>query len=330
MSIDRVQLGSIGPEVSRLALGTWQFGGKWGDFDEEVARRLIRSAFDEGVTFIDTARAYGFGRAERIVGEALRVVLDTCRDEVVIATKGGVRATPEGHVRDASAAFLRDGLEESLRWLDTDHVDVFFIHWPDPAVPIAETAGTVAEFVAEGKVRHVGLSNHGPEQIGEFSEVLPVSVVQSPYSLLRRGIERELLQYCAAEGIGVVTYGALVQGLLSGRIGRDTVFPPDDWRVTSPIFSGPGFENNVGIVEELGALADEFGVGLPELALAWVLSSPSVDCAIFGARDERHLPAVYRSVATVLSDDLLQRIEDVVRRATPVGGPSPERGGIDE
>lgn len=330
MAIDRVRLGSVGPEVSRISLGTWQFGGKWGDFDEGVARRLIRSAFDEGVTFVDTARAYGFGRAERIIGEALRDVFDDRRDEVVVSTKGGIRATRDGHVRDTSAEFLREGLEESLRWLGTDHVDVFFVHWPDPAVPIAETACTVADFVAEGKVRHVGLSNHSPDQIGEFSKILPVSVVQSPYSLLRRGIERELLQYCSAQGIGIVTYGVLAQGLLSGRIRRDTVFPADDWRVTSPIFSGPGFDNNVAIVEELGALADEFGVGLPELAVAWVLSNPDVGCAIFGARDERHLPAMYRAASTVLSDAQMQRIEDVVRGATPIGGPSPESGGVNE
>jgi len=330
MTIDRVRLGRTGPEVSRISLGTWQFGGRWGDFDEEDARRLIRSAFDQGVTFIDTARAYGFGRAERLVGEALRAVLDTQRDEVVIATKGGVSITPDGAVRDNTAASLRAGLEESLRWLGVDHVDVFFLHWPDPNVAIADTAHTVAEFVAEGKVRLVGLSNHSPEQITEFAEVLPVSLVQSPYSLFRRRIERELLPYCAARGIGVVTYGALVQGLLSGRIVKDTVFPPDDWRATSPIFSGPGFDNNVDVVEELGEVAAEFGIGLPELAVAWVLANPAVDCAIFGARQERHLPAMYRAASTVLGDELLQRVESVVRRATPVGGPSPERGGVDE
>jgi aryl-alcohol dehydrogenase-like predicted oxidoreductase len=233
-------------------------------------------------------------------------------------------------VRDNSATALREGLEESLRWLGIDHVDVFFLHWPDPKVAIADTARTVAEFVTEGKVRYVGLSNHSPDQITEFTEVLPVSLVQSPYSLFRRGIELELLQYCVARGIGVVTYGALVQGLLSGRIGKDTVFPPDDWRVTSPIFSGPGFENNVSVVEELGEVATEFGVGLPELAVAWVLSNPAVACAIFGARQERHLPAMYRAASTVLGDELLQRVEAIVRRATPVGGPSPERGGVDE
>ncbi len=330
MVIDRVQLGTTGPEVSRIALGTWQFGGKWGDFVEADARHLIRSAFDQGVTFIDTARAYGFGRAERIVGEALRSVIDTRRDEVVIATKGGISTTPDGHVRDNSATALRVGLEESLRWLSIDHVDVFFLHWADPKVAISDTARTVAEFVAEGKVRYVGLSNHSPDQITEFAEILPVSVVQSPYSLFRRGIERELLEYCSARGIGVVTYGALVQGLLSGRIGKETVFPPDDWRVTSRIFSGPGFENNVTVVEELGEIAAEFGIGLPELAVAWVLSNPAVGCAIFGARQDRHLPAMYRAASLTLEAELLQQIEAAVQRATPVGGPSPERGGVDE
>jgi aryl-alcohol dehydrogenase-like predicted oxidoreductase len=321
-------LGRTGLEVSRIALGTWQFSGKWGEYDREDALELIRHAYNSGINFFDTAHAYGFGLAEQVLGDALVEPLRQRRDEVVIATKGGVRGTDAGNVRDASPNFLREGLEHSLRALGVDHVDIFLVHWPDGETPIAETAGTVAAFIAEGKVRFAGVSNYQVPEMEEFSRTTPVSVLQPPYSLLRRGIEDEVLPYCQGRGIGCFVYGTLAHGLLSGRHEKSTRFPESDWRSKSPVFRGRSFRKNVAMVQKLEVYAEHLGVGLPELVSAWAIHRPGVDCAIVGGKSRQQVAAALRAGTLELGAAEMLEIEAIAREGVPVGGPSPEKDGV--
>src|SRR3954451_16337104 len=164
----KVQLGETGLEVSRICFGTWQFGGDWGEFDRDEAVAAVRRALDLGINFFDTAQAYGFGKSERLLSEALGD--DIHRDDLVVATKGGLRPVDDGIERDSSPDWLRSGVEESLRSLGVEAIDLYQVHWPDPDVPFEETAGALKDLIGEGKVRHVGVSNFGPEEMAEFSK----------------------------------------------------------------------------------------------------------------------------------------------------------------
>jgi aryl-alcohol dehydrogenase-like predicted oxidoreductase len=320
-AVPQVRLGRSGLVVSRLAFGTWQLGGDWGPTDTAEAIGAIRRAVDEGVTFFDTAQAYGFGQSEQLLSAALRSVP---REQVVIATKGGLRPTDRGLVRDASACWIREGVHASLRALGTDYVDLYQVHWPDPATPFDESAEALARLITEGKIRHVGVSNFDIEQIETFGVTLPAETLQAPYDLFRRDIEAKVLPYTEAHDIGVLVYGPLAHGLLSGSLRPGTRFARDDWRSRSPMFQGQTYPRNLRVVAELGALATELGCTLPQLAIGWTLAHPAVHVAIVGTRDRDHVDEALAASAMDLDDDVMQRIDDLMVDAVPVVGPSPE------
>ncbi|HEX8159844.1 MAG TPA: aldo/keto reductase, partial [Solirubrobacteraceae bacterium] len=282
------RLGLTDLQVSRIAFGTWQLGGEWGDFDERDAIAAIRHARKLGINLFDSAQAYGFGASERLLGRALRDELDHRRDDVVLATKGGLRRTPDATVRDSSPAWLRSGVEQSLRALGVDHVDVYQIHWPDPDVSFAETAGALQQLVDEGKIRHVGVSNYSVAQIAEFARTRPVETLQPPYHLFRRDIEADIGP-AHEHDIGVLVYGPLAHGLLTGAMDEHTTFAADDWRSRSPLFAGDTFRRNLQTVRELERWAAERGHTVSQLAIAWTLAHPAVDVAIVGARRPAHI-----------------------------------------
>ncbi len=317
-------LGKSALDVSRIAFGTWQLGGDWGSFDEDAAIATIRRALDRGVNFFDTAQGYGFGASERILGKALRPELTADRDQIVIATKGGLRRTDSGLVRDASPEWLRRGVDASLAALGVDHIDLYQVHWPDPAVPASETAGALADLVAAGKIRHVGVSNYDAAQMDEFSATLPVETVQPPYHLFRRDIESGLLGYCRAHDIGVLVYGPLAHGLLTGTLQPDTRFADDDWRSGSSVFRGDAYRRNLRVVGELGRFAAHLGITVSQLAIAWTLSHPGVHVAIVGARRVDHLDDSIGAADVSLTDADLDDVDEIMTSATPVAGPSPE------
>jgi aryl-alcohol dehydrogenase-like predicted oxidoreductase len=319
--MQEVRLGRSGLVVSRLAFGTWQLGGDWGPTDTAEALGAIRRAVDEGVTFFDTAQAYGFGQSEQLLSAALRGVP---REQVVIATKGGLRPTDGGLVRDASARWIRAGVDASLRALGTDYVDLYQVHWPDPATPFDETAEALARLIAEGKIRHAGVSNFDVEQMQTFGVTLPAETLQAPYDLFRRDIEAEVLPYTKAHDIGVLVYGPLAHGLLSGNLGPATRFARDDWRSRSPMFQGETYARNLRVVAELGALATELGFTLPQLAIGWTLANPAVHVAIVGTRDRDHVDEALAASAMDLDDEVMQRIDALMVDAATVAGPSPE------
>jgi aryl-alcohol dehydrogenase-like predicted oxidoreductase len=323
--METVTFGKTGLQVSRIAFGTWQLGGEWGGFDEQQAVAAIRQARELGINLFDTAQGYGFGASEELLGRALRDDLDKRRDEVVIATKGGLRMTDDGLVRDASPAFLRAGLEDSLGALDVDHVDIYQVHWPDPGVPFAETAAGLEELVQEGKVRHVGVSNYDAIQVAEFADTRPAETIQPPYHLFRRDVETSLLPYAHEHDIGVLVYGPLAHGLLTGSMDEHTTFAADDWRSGSSVFQGDAFRRNLQIVSELERLAtDELGTSVAKLAIAWTLANPAVHVAIVGARSPGHIEEAVAASELHLSEVDLEQIDRIAADSVAIAGPFPE------
>jgi aryl-alcohol dehydrogenase-like predicted oxidoreductase len=284
----------------------------------------VRKALDLGINFFDTAQAYGFGLAERMLGEALKPYLQRQRDNIVIATKGGLRQEGSNLLRDASAHWLRQGVEQSLRNLGIDYIDLYQVHWPDTTTPVEETACALDQLVQEGKIRYIGVSNYDAEQMHTFEQTRKLDALQPPYSLFRRDIERDMLPYCQAHGIGVLVYGALAHGLLAGTYTPQTTFAADDWRSHNPIFHGDTFARNLAVVVQLKDLAEREGMSVAELAIAWVLAQPTVDVAIVGARNPQQLEGTVRAADKRLSRVALAAIETIMRAAVPIGGPAPE------
>jgi aryl-alcohol dehydrogenase-like predicted oxidoreductase len=323
--LNPVTLGMTGLQVSPVAFGTWQLGGEWGQFDEDEGIAAIRRARELGINLFDTAQGYGFGASERLLGRALRDDLDQRREEVVVATKGGLRMTNEGLVRDSSPAWLRSGVQDSLRALGIDYIDIYQVHWPDPKVPFAETAAVLQELVDAGKIRHVGVSNFDAAQMAEFARTRPVETVQPPYHLFRRDIEAELLPYAREHGIGVLVYGPLAHGLLTGSMRADASFADDDWRSASPAFGGNAFSRNLQVVDQLKRFAaEQLGCSVAQLALAWTLANPAVNVAIVGARHPNHIEDSLAAAELSLGEAELGQIDRIMADSVSIGGPSPE------
>jgi aryl-alcohol dehydrogenase-like predicted oxidoreductase len=318
------QLGETSLTVSNLCYGTWQFGGDWGSFEIREAQVAIRQALELGITFFDTAQAYGFGRSEQVLGETLRQELKSDRDKITIATKGGLRMEGNRLVRDSSARWLRRGTEESLRNLGVDYIDLYQVHWPDPRTPFAETGDALEELVQAGKIRYAGVSNFDVAEMSTFQKTRRIDTLQPPYHLFRRDIEQDVLPYCQTHGIGVLVYGPLAHGLLGGHYTPQTTFASDDWRSKSPAFRGELFERNLAVVARLKALAERQGMRVAQLAVAWVLANPAVDVAIVGARHPKQLTDTAPAGDVKLSQETLQEIATIMKNAAPTGGPSPE------
>ncbi|WP_163506282.1 aldo/keto reductase [Fodinicola acaciae] len=318
--MQRVTLGRTGLPVSPIAFGTWQLGGDWGAFEEQTAIAAIRAAYDRGINFFDTAQAYGFGASERILGKALHDV----RDSVVLATKGGVRKTETGRTRDSSPEFLRAGVEQSLTNLGVEAIDLYQVHWPDPKTPFEETAGALKELVDEGKIKHVGVSNYDAAQMAAFGETLPVETLQPPYHLFRRTAEADILPYARENDIGVLVYGPLGHGLLTGALNASTTFSSDDWRSRHPAFKDDKFVANLAVVDELAKVATELEVTLTQLATAWTLANPAVQVAIIGTRNADHITDAIGAADVRLDADTLARIDAITAKGAQIGGSSPE------
>ena len=326
--MEYTQFGQTTLRVSKISYGTWQFGGDWGQVERtqwDAGKASVQKALELGINFFDTAQAYGFGLAERMLGEALQPYLKKgLREEIVLATKGGLRMEGDKLLRDASPRWLRQGVEQSLVNLGVDYIDLYQVHWPDPNTPIIETAGALDQLVQEGKIRYVGVSNYDVEQMQAFEQVRKLDSLQPPYSLFRREIEQTILPYTRNHGIGVPVYGALAHGLLAGAFTPQTRFPADDWRGKSLIFQGETFQRNLAVVEHLKSLAEQTGISVAQLAIAWVLAQPGIDVAIVGARTPEQLAQTAPAGEIHLSQATRAEIERIMREAVPIGGPAPE------
>ncbi len=276
--------------VSRVALGTWAMGGlMWGGADERESVATIRAALNQGINLIDTAPAYGFGVSEETVGKA--VVEAGPRSRAVIATKVGLEWRDGKVYRNATRQRIMREIDDSLRRLRTDYIDIYQVHWPDPLVPIEETAEAMRTLYEQGKIRAIGLSNYSVAQMERFRKVAPLHVLQPPYNLFERAIEAEILPYCRAHGIVTLGYGALCRGLLSGRMRADTVFEGDDLRGQDPKFQPPRYLQYLAAVERLDRLAkDRFHRRVIQLAVRWMLDQ-GISVALWGGRRPDQLQA---------------------------------------
>jgi aryl-alcohol dehydrogenase-like predicted oxidoreductase len=322
--MENVRLGRSDLSVSPIAFGTWQLGGEWGEFDEQQAIDAIRAARGLGINFFDTAQAYGFGKSEELLGRALRDELASNRDSLIIATKGGLRPEGDGIVRDSSPDWLRKGVDSSLEALGIDHIDLYQVHWPDPDTPFVETAGALSELKEAGKILHVGVSNFSGDELEELSKTLPVETLQPPYHLFRQDIEDDELPWCADHDVGVLVYGPLAHGLLTGAIDSQTEFAEDDWRSGSQLFEGDIRERNLEVVDQLKTFASERDVKLSQLAVAWTLAHPAVQVSIVGSRDAGHIEEAVEAASIELGQDDLEEIDLIMQGAVEARGPSPE------
>jgi aryl-alcohol dehydrogenase-like predicted oxidoreductase len=289
--MEKISIGRSGLTTSRIGLGTWAIGGwMWGGSDEAESIATIRTAIEHGVTLIDTAPAYGFGRSEEIVGKALAE--GSLRDKVTIATKVGLTWKNGAVFRDSRPARIRKEIDDSLRRLRTDVIDLYQVHWPDPQTPIEETARALEGLRRQGKIRAIGVSNYSPSQMDTFRAVAMLDAVQPPYNLFEREIETDVLPYAKRAGLAVLSYGALCRGLLSGRMTADTKFDGDDLRKVDPKFQVMRFRQYLAAVDELNKLARErFGKSVLALAVRWVLDQgPTI--ALWGARHPAQLDPV--------------------------------------
>jgi aryl-alcohol dehydrogenase-like predicted oxidoreductase len=307
-------------KVSPVAIGTWAIGGwMWGGTDEAESIATIRAAFEHGINVVDTAPVYGFGRSEEIVGKA--IAEGRLRSDVLIATKAGLQWDGGKVSRNASRARILREVEDSLRRLRTDYIDIYQVHWPDPLVTIEETADAMLMLLAQGKIRAIGVSNFSVLQMERFRRVAPLHVLQPPYNLFERGIEIDLLPYCRRNKIAMLGYGALCRGLLSGRMRIDTVFGGDDLRRTDPKFVNPRFAQYLAAVYRLDRFARQrYGKRAIHLAVRWMLDQ-GITTALWGARHPDQLQPVDEVTGWSLDASAKAEIDEILREAItdPIG-----------
>jgi aryl-alcohol dehydrogenase-like predicted oxidoreductase len=315
-----MKIGGTHLTVSRIALGTWSIGGwMWGGTDEEESIQTIHTAVERGITLIDTAPVYGLGRSEEIVGKALAGGL---RKQVVLATKVGLDWRNEQPFRNATRRRIFAEVEASLKRLRTDVIDIYQVHWPDPETPIEETAEAMARLHRQGKIHTIGVSNFSTAQMDAFSAVVPIHTLQPPYNLFEREIESEILPDALWNGMGVLAYGPICRGLLSGRMKLETRFGGDDLRKTDPKFQLPRYPQYLDAVERLDRFAHEnYGKRVIHLAMRWVLDQPGVTAALWGARHPAQLDPIDGIFGWSLDESAMAEIDRIVREsiADPIG-----------
>lgn len=318
--IESIDIPGTQLRVSRVALGTWAMGGwMWGGTDERESVATIRGALEQGMNLIDTAPVYGFGVSEEIVGKALGA--SGLRARAVIATKVGLEWQSGKVYRNTTRDRIMREIDESLRRLRTDDIDIYQVHWPDPLVPIEETAEAMRTLYERGKIRAIGVSNFSMEQMERFRRVAPLHVLQPPYNLFERAIEAEILPYCRANDIATLGYGALCRGLLSGRMRADTTFEGDDLRRLDPKFQPPRYAQYLTAVRQLDQLAqDLFQRRVIHLAVRWMLDE-GISVALWGGRHPGQLEAALGVAGWAIGHAIRARIDRILSESItdPVG-----------
>lgn len=308
--MEHIKIAGLPFDASRIGLGTWAIGGMmWGGTEESDAISTIHAALDNGINLIDTAPGYGFGRSEELVGKALE---GGRRAGAIIATKVGLDWASGKFLRNSTPARLRNELEDSLRRLKTDVIDIYQVHWPDTSVPFEETARTLDAFRREGKIRAIGVSNFSPEQMDRFRKGAPLATIQPPYNLFEREIEKDVLPYAERNDLVVLAYGALCRGLLTGKITAETQFKGDDLRKTDPKFRQPRLGQYLAAVERLDRFARErYGKTVLALAVRWLLDRGKI-VALWGARGPDQLAPVEDVMGWKLDAAAMQEIDRIL------------------
>ena len=303
--------------VSALGFGCWEMGGTYGDVTEPEVAAAVNRAIDLGINCFDTAPAYGRGESEILLGRALGVR----RKDVVVVTKCGVGYTDRPKGRDSRMVSIFASVEQSLRNLGTDYVDALLVHWPDVSTPFDETMHALDSLVRQGKVRAVGVSNFSIDQIEECEAVRSVDIVQYGLNMFDRRMEREIFPHCQQRGAGVMVYGPLAFGMLSGAFTAETTFGSNDWRSAGGrpgwnvgVFAEEHFQRNLRVVEELKPIAGSRGKKMPHLALRWVLSNPAVSVALVGTRTVQEVEDNVAGLEWALSAAEMEQIDEVFAR----------------
>jgi aryl-alcohol dehydrogenase-like predicted oxidoreductase len=308
------QLGNNGPQLTIMGFGAWAIGGPWiygwGAVDDNESIKAIHRGLDGGINWIDTAAAYGFGHSEEIVGKAIKGI----RKNVFIATKCGLVPDGKGDVfRNSKPESIRREVEDSLHRLQVDLIDLYQIHWPDASVPYEDSWATMMQLQEEGKVRYIGVSNYDVPMLERCLKVGPIQSLQSPYSMLTREIEKDILPFCHKHQIGVLAYSPMQSGLLTGRFDIKKL-AADDWRRQSSMFQEPTFAKALAVVEELRPIAYKYKKTVGQFAVAWVLTHAAVSCAIVGARNASQVEVNIGSADIEIGEDHLKNIQDILKR----------------
>jgi aryl-alcohol dehydrogenase-like predicted oxidoreductase len=311
-------LGNTGLSVSAIGFGCWEMGNpEYGSSDDNEMVAAVNRAIDLGVTLFDTAPNYGFGGSEEVLGRAL----GTRRKDIVLVSKVGITWDPVTHTTkfDGRYSTIKRINEESLRRLDTDHLDLVLMHWPDPETPIEETMRALEELRTEGKALHVGVSNFSAYELREARKYAPICANEVGYNLFDRRWEREMFPTAQELGVGIMAYGPMAHGLLTGTMPRQNAFDERDWRRQGNIFGqrlfGPNLDQNLDVVDKLLTVADRIGTSLPLLALAWVLRNPAVSVALAGCRTRREIEENVRALSVTLDTEVLAEIDQIMTGA---------------
>jgi aryl-alcohol dehydrogenase-like predicted oxidoreductase len=327
------RLGTTGPQVSALGLGTMGMSALYGDADRATSIATIHGALDAGVTLLDTGDFYAMGHNELLINEALRTAPAGTRDKAVLSVKFGGLRDPDGGWSgyDGRPAAVKNFAGYSLQRLGADHIDIYRLSRVDPDVPIEETVGAIAELIKAGHVRHIGLSEAGADTIRRAAAVAPISDLQIEYSLITRGIEKSILPTVRELGIGVTAYGVLSRGLISGHFSSDRELAAGDFRTMSPRFQGDNLQHNLSLVESLRAIAEQKGVTVAQIAIAWVLSRGEDIVPLVGARRPDRLAESLGALDVTLDADDLAAIERAIPADSAAGDryPAAQMGSLD-
>jgi aryl-alcohol dehydrogenase-like predicted oxidoreductase len=320
------KLGTTGPRTSALGLGCMGMSALYGPTDRAESVATIHAALEAGVTLLDTGDFYGMGHNELLINEALRTAPPALREQALTSVKFGALRTVEGGFTgyDGRPEAVKNFAAYSLQRLGTDHIDIYRLARLDPAVPIEETVGAIAELVKAGHVRHVGLSEVGADTVRRAVSVAPVSDLQIEYSLISRGIEDRILPVCRELGVGVTAYGVLSRGLISGHFSRERELAPGDFRGMSPRFSGKNLDRNLALVEALRRVADGKQITVAQTAIAWVLSRGEDIVPLVGARTRQRLAESLSALDVTLDANDLEAIEQAVPADSAAGDRYPE------
>ncbi|WP_214848387.1 aldo/keto reductase [Exiguobacterium sp. s193] len=305
----KVKLGKSDLMVHPIGLGTNAVGGHnlYPNLDEQAGRDLVRVALMNGINFLDTAFIYGPERSEELVGETWSDTVE--RKDVILATKGAHKIVDDKVVIDNSPEFLKQSVEESLKRLKTDYIDLFYIHFPDEATPKDQAVAALAELKEQGKIRAIGVSNFSLEQLKEANKDGHVDVYQGEYNLFKRDAEKEILPYIREHGISFVPYFPLAAGLLAGKYDENTKF--DDLRAKDPLFQDDVFKDNLAKVELLRPIAQEKDVDVAHVVLAWYLAQDGIDAIIPGAKRADQVTDTLRTLEVELTDADIQKIDQI-------------------
>jgi aryl-alcohol dehydrogenase-like predicted oxidoreductase len=313
--------GKTGIQISAMGFGCWEIGGGYGSIEETEFVKAINRALDLGINSFDTAEAYGFGASEKSLAKAL----GGRRKEAIITTKFGVGypdAAPS--YRDSSRKRVMESIEKSLKALNTDHVDVYLIHWPDRSIPFEEPMRALDDLVKQGKVRAVGLSNFKLDEIKNCAKTRPIDVVQYCWNMFDRRMQTEIFPYCRENNIGVMAYGSLAYGMLTGTFNEEMAFDKSDWRskrgqllninLFQHLFDSEHYLKNLRAVEELKAMAKRYGKSLPQFALRWTTSNPIVSTALVGCRNPQEVDDNVGALGWSISEADMKEIEAIFAR----------------